>query len=74
MFSPRVNLTRINEESIADIIPPTEVENSNMHHSEANQAFTRSHGSTVVDLNNVQDPQQESGADRNPAQKVQRTL
>ena len=53
MFSPRVNLTRIDEESIADIVPPMEFENLNMENNEANQAFTRSQGSTGVDLNNV---------------------
>ena len=56
VFSPRVNLTRIDEEEIADTIPPTNFENSNMDQSELNQAFTRSQGSTGVDLNNVGDP------------------
>ena len=54
--SPRVNLTRINSEEIAEIIPPTDFKNLIMEQNQANQAFTRSQGSTDVDLNNNGDP------------------
>ena len=56
VFSPRVNLIRIESEEISKVIPHTNFENLIMEQNEANQAFTRSQGTTVVDLNNVGDP------------------
>ena len=56
VFSPRVNITRLDKEEVVDTIPLTNFENSTMEHSEQNQAFIRSQGSTGVDLNNIGDP------------------
>ena len=55
-FSPRVNLTRIDSDKIAEIIPPTNFENSIMEQNGTTQAFTRSQGTADIDLNNVGDP------------------
>ena len=56
VFSPRVNVTRLDEEDITETIPPTNFKNSSMEQTELNQAFTRSQGYTGVDLNNIEDP------------------
>ena len=56
VFSPRVNITQLDEEEVADTIPPTNFENSTMEQGDSNQAFTRSQGSTGMDLNNIGDP------------------
>ena len=56
VFSPRVNLTRIDSEEITEVIPPTNFETSIMEQNEANQTFTRSQGATDVNLNKFGDP------------------
>ena len=56
VFSPRVNLTRINSEEITGVIPSTNFKISIMEQNEANQAFTRSQGTADIDLNNIGDP------------------
>ena len=56
VFSPRVNLTRIDSEEIAEVIPPTNFKNLIMEQNEANHTFTRPQGTADVDLNNIDDP------------------
>ena len=56
VFSPRVNLTRLDSNEITKIILPTNFENLIMDQNEASQAFTRLQGITDIDLNNVGDP------------------
>ena len=57
MFSPRVNLTRIDDVEVAETILPTDnFETQNMEKGENAQAFRMSQGSSGVDLNNLEDP------------------
>ena len=56
VFSPRVNLSRIDSDEIAEVISPTNFENLIMEQDKAKQAFTRSQGTSDIDLNNIGDP------------------
>ena len=47
---------RIDSDEIAEVIPPTNFKNLIMEQNEATQAFTRSQGTSDVDLNNIGDP------------------
>ena len=55
VFRPRVNLTRIDGNEIAEVIPPTNFKNLIMNQNQATQVFTRSQGTADVDLNNIGD-------------------
>ena len=56
VFSPKINLTRIGDKEIAEVLPATEnFKTQNMDQGENTQAFTRSQGSSGVDLNNLAD-------------------
>ena len=41
VFSPRVNLTRIDDKDITDTIPPINFTNLNMDHGKHNQVLTK---------------------------------
>ena len=56
VFSTIVNLTRIDGNEIAEVIPPTNFENPIMDQNKTTQAFTRSQETADIDLNNIGDP------------------
>ena len=50
VFSPRVNLTRLDNNEITEIVPPTNFKNSIMEQNKTTQAFTRSQGTADIDI------------------------
>ena len=56
VFSPRVNLTRIDSNKIAEIVPPANFEKLIMEQNKTTQVFTRSQGTADIDLNIIHDP------------------
>ena len=57
VFSPRVNLTRLDSNEITKIVPPTNhQQNLITEQNKTTQAFRRSQVTTDIDLNNIGNP------------------